>query len=150
VVSWIGSEPLELSDLRGRVVLVRWWTEGCPFCAASAPALNDFHARYGEQGLTVLGFYHHKAPGRPDPARVERYAKSLGFTFPLAIDPAWQTLRQWWLVQGQRRFTSVTFLLDRQGVIRHIHPGGQYIEGDESHRALREAIETLLAEPAGS
>jgi thiol-disulfide isomerase/thioredoxin len=53
---WLNSAPLELAALRGRVVLVRLWTApDCPFCEASAPALNDFHARYAQRGLTVIG-----------------------------------------------------------------------------------------------
>lgn len=145
---WLGSEPLTLAELRGRVVLVRWWTEGCPLCAASAPALESFHRDYRERGLTVIGLYHHKAPGRADPERVASYAESLGFTFPLAIDPAWQTLRRWWLDAGGRGYTSVTFLLGRDGAVRHIHPGGQYVAGDPAHAALESAVEELLAEPA--
>ena len=54
---WINSEPLTLEALRGKVVLVRWWTApGCVFCEASAPALNDFWRRYGSRGLVVVGF----------------------------------------------------------------------------------------------
>src|SRR6185312_6041832 len=65
---WIDSAPLTLEQLRGRVVLVRWWTApDCPFCAATAPSLNDFHERYAARGLSVIGFYHHKASGALDP-----------------------------------------------------------------------------------
>jgi thiol-disulfide isomerase/thioredoxin len=57
---WLNSKPLALEGLRGKVVLVRWWTApGCPYCAATAPALNEFHARYKDKGLVVVGFYHH-------------------------------------------------------------------------------------------
>src|SRR5262249_20449863 len=44
---WINSQPLALKDLRGKVILIRWWTgRGCPFCKATAPALKEFHGRY--------------------------------------------------------------------------------------------------------
>jgi len=56
--------------------------------------------------------------------------------------------RAWWLDGHDRSWTSVTFLLDREGAIRNIHPGGQYLEGDEAHARLEAAIERLLAEPA--
>jgi thiol-disulfide isomerase/thioredoxin len=144
---WLNSEPLTLEALRGRVVLVRFWTgPGCPYCRASAPALNDFHDRYAADGLTVVGLYHHKGPGRVDPEAVARYARELGFAFPVAIDPDWRTLRAWWLDGHDRSWTSVSFLLDRRGVIRHIHPGGQYLQGDQAHARLEAAIERLLAE----
>ncbi len=144
VEHWINSQPLSLKGLKGRVVLVRWWTgPHCPFCSATAPSLNLFHRQYSEQGLTVIGFYHHKAAGQPEPSQVEAFARKLGFRFPLAIDQEWKTLSNWWL-GGRRDFTSVSFLIDRQGIIRHIHPGGQYVPGDADFRVLKERIEELL------
>jgi peroxiredoxin len=151
VEHWLNSEPLTLEELRGRVVLVRFWTgPQCPHCRSSAPALNDFHDRYAARGLTVVGLYHHKGRGGPDGADVDevaRWAGELGFEFPVAIDVGWRTLRAWWLDGHDRGWTSVSFLLDRQGVIRQIHPGGQYVQGDPDHAALEAAIERLLAEP---
>ena len=58
---WLNSGPLSLEDLRGQVVLVRWWTETCPFCASSAPALRAINEQYSPRGLTVIGVYHPKA-----------------------------------------------------------------------------------------
>lgn len=143
---WLNSEPLQLEQLRGRVILVRWWTAPeCPFCAATAPALNDFHARYAKRGLSVIGFYHHKSSSALNPDDVERYAKLFKFQFPIAIDPEWTTLRSWWLDQ-KRKFTSVSFLIDRRGIIRHVHPGGQYVKGEPAHAKLEAMIERLLAE----
>lgn len=148
---WLNTEPLALEDLRGRVVLVRFWTgPGCPYCRASAPALNEWHERYAEDGLTVVGLYHHKGRGGrngADPAAVAAYADELGFEFPLAIDPGWKTLRAWWLDGHSRGWTSVSFLLDRDGVIRHVHPGGQYVKGDAAYAEMEAAIQRLLAEP---
>ncbi|HVR30644.1 MAG TPA: TlpA disulfide reductase family protein, partial [Thermoanaerobaculia bacterium] len=122
VEQWLDGEPLTLEELRGRVVLVRFWTAPhCPYCRASAPALNDFHQRYAERGLTVIGLYHHKGRGGADGADVDevaRWADELGFEFPVAIDAGWRTLRAWWLDGRPRAWTSVSFLLDRQGVIR--------------------------------
>ncbi len=62
---WLTTEPLRLEDLRGKVVLVRWWTDTCPYCSRSAPALNEFHARYAQRGLIVIGMYHPKPIDRP-------------------------------------------------------------------------------------
>lgn len=142
---WFNSHPLKLEDLRGKVVLVRWWTAPhCPFCRASAGALNEFFERYKDQGLVVIGFYHHKAPTPLEPERVKTYSRRLGFQFPIAIDRQWQTLKDWWLNEGSQGWTSVSFLLDRQGVIRYIHPGGQYVQGETDYRILRRKIEELL------
>jgi peroxiredoxin len=156
---WIHSAPLTVEDLRGRVVLVRWWTDTCPFCASSAPALRALHEQYADRGLTVLGVFHPKA-GRDDPldvARVRRAVESRQFQFPVAIDWDWRnrTLKQWWLTGPKRPATSVTFLVDKSGVIRFVHPGMEYHDADgrEGHEVcandmatLRAAIESLLAE----
>jgi thiol-disulfide isomerase/thioredoxin len=145
VTGWINSKPLALKDLAGKVVLVRWWTApGCPLCAATAPALNEFHSRYKDKGLMVIGLYHHKSTNPLKPAQVKRSAEKLGFQFPVAIDTDWKTLRRWWLDNGRRRWTSVTFLIDKKEVVRHIHPGCQYVKGDKAYAAMKAKIEELL------
>jgi thiol-disulfide isomerase/thioredoxin len=142
---WLNSEPLALGGLRGKGVLVRWRTApGCPYCAATAPALNEFHSRYQDKGLVVVGLYHHKADTPLGPAAVKRPAEKLGFRFPVAIDPGWRALRRWWLDGGDRRWTSASFLIDRKGGVRHVHPGGQYVKGDQAYAALKAKVEELL------
>ena len=146
-LTWIDSEPRSLAQLKGKVVLIRWWTAPhCPYCRATAPALNEFQRTYQERGLAVIGFYHHKSAEPLTSEAVKRHAQRLGFEFPIAIEPQWRTLRRWWLDRGEERWTSVSFLLDRRGVVRHIHPGGQYEKGDADYAALRAKIEELLAE----
>jgi len=147
VEHWLNSEPVSLRDLRGKVVLVRWWTApGCPYCKATAPALNDFYRQYHKRGLEVIGFYHHKSDGPLRVEDVKKYAGQFGFKFPVAIDPEWRTLKRWWLDTGDRDFTSVSFLIDRRGVIRFVHPGGQYVKGEKAYAELKAKIEGLLAE----
>lgn len=136
VTNWINSPPLELQNLRGKVVLLRWWTAPeCPFCRATAPALNEFNSSYSKRGLQVI-----------DVSDVKKYAGNFDFKFPVAIDPDWKTLRAWWLDRGEHNFTSVSFLIDRHGIIRYIHPGGQYVKGDKDYAAIRAKIEELLEE----
>src|SRR5215470_3924781 len=106
LTNWINSKPLTLKGQQGKVVLVRWWTgDGCPFCAATAPALREFHARYASQGLVVIGIYHHKGRGPLKPDKVRRSAKEFGFRFPVAIDLDWRTLKSWWLNGPRRQWT---------------------------------------------
>jgi peroxiredoxin len=143
--NWMNSKPLKLSDLRGKVVLIRWWmAPGCPYCANTAPALNEFHRDYAKRGLQVIGAYHHKSDDPLDPKEVERAAKKFGFKFPVAIDPDWHTLNRWWLDHHEAPFTSMSFLLDRQGVLRYVHRGGEYVKGDGDYEQVKEQIERLL------
>jgi peroxiredoxin len=147
LTDWINSPAISLKDQRGKVVLVRWWTgDGCPFCAATAPALNEFHTRYFSKGLVVVGVYHHKGRGLLKTDQVKQNTREFGFQFPVAVDPDWQTLKRWWLNDSDRRWTSVTFLIDRKGIIRHIHPGGSYVNGDEAYGTMKSKIEQLLME----
>lgn len=153
---WLNSEPLTLEQLRGKVVLIRFWLIGCPYCTSTAPALNDLHQRFGDKGLVVIGFHHPKSPRSRDPEVVQRTARKLGFEFPVGFDQDWEALRAYWFPKDQRRrFTSVSFLIGRRGRIRWLHDGGEYHRGgDAAHSACRAAltslehhIQQLLAEP---
>lgn len=147
VSDWFNFPPIRLKDLEGKVVLVRWWTApSCPYCRATAPALNEFHKTYETRGLQVIGFYHHKSDGPLDVMQVKHFAKKFGFKFPIAVDRDWKTLNEWWLEKGGQRWTIVSFLIDRHGVIRFVHSGGQYVRGDKDYESLKEKIEELLRE----
>jgi len=156
---WLNSDPLTLDDLKGNVVLVRWFTDTCPFCASSTPALRQLYDEYTDKGLKMIGVFHPKA-GRDDPLniqRVEEVVEARDFKFPIAIDWDWRnkTLKDWWLTGPKRPGTSVTFIIDKSGVIQFIHPGMEYHEenGSELHTMcasdlgrVRTAIERLIAE----
>ena len=144
---WFNSEPLALQDLRGKVALVRWLMgPSCPFCSATAPALNRFDEEYRGRGLVVIGVYHHKDPEPLDVETVRGYVEHYQFRFPVAVDPDWQTLKRWWLDGHERSWTSVSFLIDRLGVIRHVHLGGKLAPDTDDFRVMRAQIEALLAE----
>lgn len=154
-LQWINSSPLSLSSLKGKVVLIRWWTEECPFCEATGPALNTFHQQYRSKGLRVIGMYHPKPhPQLISKKKVQNFVHKKGFQFPIGLDLDWENLNQYWLNQVGRAFTSVSFLIDKKGVIRYIHPGGAYHkDGSEQHSSSRsdyfeidQKIKQLLAE----
>lgn len=152
---WVQGGPLSLQDLRGQVVLVRFFTDpGCPFCAATAPALNELDREFRDRGLVVIGFYTPKP--RPHPVEVEdvrRAVASYGFRFPVAVDDEWKALRKLWLDRSPGAgWTSASLLIDRDGVVRHVHAGGAFArdsrdrEARRGYEEMRSAIEALLAE----
>jgi peroxiredoxin len=144
VSQWFNSPPLTLESLRGKVVLVRWFMgPSCPFCSATAPTLRTLHDRYAARGLTVVGMYHHKEETPLDPEQVGGWVEQYGYTFPVAIDKDWTTLDRWWLGGRQRPFTSVSFLIDKAGVVRRVHLGGTLAEGAELD-AMTADIERLM------
>jgi peroxiredoxin len=157
---WLNSRPLSIEDLRGNVVLLRWWTDTCPLCASTSPALRKLHEQYSAKGLKIVAVFHPKA-GRDTPLdieRVRRVVESRNLPFAVPIDWDWRTLKSWWLLPGTapgRPATSVTFLVDKKGIIRYVHPGMEYHDGAASPEhaacendmtAIRAAINGLIAE----
>jgi thiol-disulfide isomerase/thioredoxin len=151
---WVQGGPLQLRDLRGKVVLVRFFMgSDCPYCHGTAPALDALHQELGPRGLVVVGMYTPKP--RPRPTSVEtvrREVEGYGFRFPVAVDDDWTSLRRLWLDRVPAAdFTSASLLIDQEGVVRHVHPGGLYAMDAEDPRArrgyeeLRTAILRLLA-----
>jgi peroxiredoxin len=146
--SWLNSQPLHLADLRGRVVLVRWFMgPSCPLCSATALSLRALSEELGPRGLTVIAMYHHRdgTPLTDDSHR--NAARALGFEFPVARDPDAKTLHAWWLDGHEREYMSVSFLLDKQGRIRGVHQGGRYTPGEPAFDAIRRGVLRLLEEP---
>ena len=144
---WLNSQPLKLSQLKGKVVLLRFFMESsCPMCRASAPYLNDFYAKYKDDGLVVVGMYTPKPnPRKTEIEAVKLFVTDYGFEFPVALDNDWATLKSFWLNRvPDARFTSVSFLIDRKGTIRYIHSGGTYSPEDAA--ALKNRIEQLINE----
>jgi thiol-disulfide isomerase/thioredoxin len=151
---WIGP-PHSLTELRGKVVLVRWWTEGCHFCASTLPELETLRRRHADEGLVVIGVFHPKPPREVSDRRIRALAKRLGFGGPIAVDREWTTLDRYWLGgHPERDWTSVSFLIDRDGLIRWVHGGGEYHpSSDPAHarcalqyRELEKTLATVLAE----
>lgn len=155
---FIGS-PLQLSELRGKVVLVRWWSDACPMCSSALPNLGRLYEQHKQEGLVVIGVYHPKPPVPLSAAAVQtiaQAAKEHEARFPIATDADWTVLRRYWLNGHERGFTSPSFLIDRSGVIRWVHPGGElhpssdpaHKECDRTYNQLKEVLAGLLREPA--
>ncbi len=153
---WIRSKPLTQEQLRGKLVLLRWFTEECRYCEGTLPELERLQRRYGSDRLQIIGVFHPKPIRRVRDANILKLADRLGYTGPIAVDERWSTLSRWWLDgHPERNWTSVSFLTDRQGIVRWVHPGGEYHPSDDPrHRScareyeeLVATIERLLAEP---
>ena len=93
-----------------------------------------------------MGVYHQGPRAARCRDRARRYVEHYQFRFPVAVDPDWQTLKRWWLDGHERSWTSVSFLIDRRGVIRHVHLGGKLAPDTDDFRVMRAKIEALLAE----
>ena len=147
-VEWLQGGPMTLAELTvaGKTVLVRFWLVDCPYCERSAPALRELDERYRERGLVVVGIHHPKSERARDRAVIAETAKRLGFEFPIAHDDQWKTVRDYGIGTVLRSFTSVSFLIDRRGLIRFVHDGGElHAGGGASHAECNAAYASLVA-----
>jgi thiol-disulfide isomerase/thioredoxin len=138
---WLQGGPLTMEKLRGKVVLVRFWTDGCQFCSSTAPSLRELDAKHRDEGLVVIGIHHPKARDS-DP---EKAMRELGFTFPVATDKEWSTVKGWGVGTTFKSWTSITFLVDREGV-RFVHDGGEWHRGGgKGHERCQAGYDALVA-----
>jgi cytochrome c biogenesis protein CcdA/thiol-disulfide isomerase/thioredoxin len=128
-----------LASLRGRVVLVDFWTYSCVNCLRTIPQLEGLQRRYARDGLTVLGVHTPEFAFEADAGNVGQAVRSLGITYPVVLDPRFAT----WNAFGNH-YWPTTYLIDRRGHVRDLHVG----EGDDARteRYVRQA----LAVPAGT
>jgi len=150
---WANSSPLSLEELQGNVVVVRFWTNTCPYCAKSMPVLQNLKRKLQDQPVRFIGIYHPKPHGKDRPwSKAVNMAENWGVEFPIAHDPDWTTLKAWWLTTGRRRATSCTFVFNRRGHVTYIHPGPVYVPGNpenskpaRSYEQLTRAIQHALS-----
>ena len=147
VASWDGGSPTSLEALRGRVVVVRFYMDLCPFCRATLPALSQMRAELGDVPVTFVGLFHAKPRGaqRDWPAAVAT-ARQWGADFLLGHDKGWKTLDTWYGAFVHRSPTSVTFVIDRHGRFAFIHPGPVYHPSrDPKHARCQSDYEAVRA-----
>ncbi|HKZ78175.1 MAG TPA: peptide-methionine (R)-S-oxide reductase MsrB [Pyrinomonadaceae bacterium] len=133
--SWINSDPLTLKGLRGRVVLVDFWTFGCYNCRNTLPSLKSWHARYRDQGLTIIGVHTPELERERNIEYLRREVVTLGIRYPVVTDNDNAT----WNAYGVQAWPTL-FLVDKQGRVRLRHVGeGAYEETEQM-------IKKLLAE----
>ncbi|MEI9905337.1 MAG: cytochrome c biogenesis protein CcdA [Asticcacaulis sp.] len=135
---WLNSAPLTPQSLRGKVVLVDFWTYSCINCLRSLPYVKAWDQAYRDQGLVVIGIHAPEFAFERDEANVVRAVKDLGITYPVAIDNDKALWRGF-----QNHYWPAHYLIDAEGRIRYVHNGeGHY---DETKTAIRR----LLAEAHG-
>jgi cytochrome c biogenesis protein CcdA/thiol-disulfide isomerase/thioredoxin len=135
---WWGTEgghPLTLRSLRGRVVLIDFWTYSCINCLRTLPALRAWDARYRHDGLTIIGMHAPEFPFERDAGNVERAIERNHLRYPVAQDNEFAN----WSAYGNQ-YWPAKYLIDARGRVRYAHFGeGAY---DKTEHAIR----TLLAE----
>jgi len=126
--NWFNSAPLNISDLRGKVVLVNFWTYGCSNCVATLPHVTELYAKYRDRGLVIVGIHTPEFPFERSASNVQAALKRHGITYPVAQDndsKTWEAYHnQYWPSQ---------YIVDQHGKIVLHHDGeGQYDEIDRT------------------
>jgi PhoPQ-activated pathogenicity-related protein len=151
---WLNTPDGKPLETAGAVTLYRYWTESCPYCEATLPAVEGLRKKYADAGLKVVAVYHPKPPHEVSDAAIAAAAIERGYHGVVAVDPKWEALKTAWLKDGRRAATSVSFLVDRNGIIRFVHPGVMYFpsskredaEPNSDYELINRAIAALLAE----
>jgi len=140
---WLTPEGAPVSLAAQRLTLFRWWTNGCPHCTGSVPTLARLEERYRARGLRLVGVYHPKGAPLGD-AAARDYARGLGFTGALAFDDRWAKYVELRDRGGLDRATSISVLVDGDGVVRWVHPGPRIEAGSADLAALEAFLERSL------
>lgn len=137
--SWINSEPLKLSDLKGKVVIVDFWTYSCINCIRTLPYLNTWYNTYKDDGLVIIGVHTPEFPFEKDINNVKKAAKEYNITYPIVQDNDFKTWRAY-----NNNYWPAKYIVDKNGYIRYTHFGeGEY---DKTEKVIRQ----LLAEGKNS
>ena len=138
VTAWLntpGAKPLTISGLRGKVVLIDFWTYSCINCQRSLPHVEAWYKRYEPYGLEVVGVHTPEFAFEHVVSNVASAAKSLGVKYPIAVDDEYGTWNAY-----SNEYWPAQYLIDANGVVRHVDFGeGNY---DQTERLIR----TLLTE----
>ena len=134
VTNWINSPPLTMEGLRGQVVLIDFWTYTCVNCIRTFPYLKEWHAKYVDKGLQIVGVHTPEFEFEKVTDNVVRSAGEYGLGWPIAQDNDFGTWRAY-----SNRFWPAKYLVDQHGTVRYTHFGeGAYAETEKQIRKLLE------------
>ncbi len=132
-IAWLNSPPLTSEGLRGKVVLVDFWTYSCINCLRELPYVRAWAAKYGPAGLVIIGVHTPEFAFEKVVGNVQKAIKDLGVTYPVAVDSDYKI---WGAFNNQ--YWPALYFIDAKGIIRHHHFGeGEY---DESERVIKQLL----------
>ncbi len=132
ITAWLNSEVLTMDELRGRPVLIDFWTFGCINCIRTLPHVRAWHDAYAPHGLVIVGVHTPEFRHEYEEENVRESLPSRGVIWPVAMDNGYKTWRAY-----NNRFWPHKFLIDQEGQIRFHHIGeGAYQETEKAIRAL--------------
>ncbi|MGH2772643.1 MAG: cytochrome c biogenesis protein DipZ, partial [Actinomycetota bacterium] len=134
ISNWFNTDekPLSIKGLRGKVVLIDFWTYSCINCIRTLPHLKALDEKYRDNGFVMLGVHTPEFAFEADPGNVGRAVKDFGIRYPVALDPEHKTWDRYY-----NRYWPAHYLIDKRGHIRFVHYGeGAYAETEALVRQL--------------
>jgi len=132
IARWLNSEPLTLRELRGRVVLVDFWTYSCINCLRTLPHIRAWDERYRDAGLTIVGVHSPEFAFERVESNVRENVAKLGVRYPVALDNDFVTWQSW-----HNQYWPAKYLIDKRGHVRYYHFGeGEYAKTEAAIRTL--------------
>ncbi|MEO5948987.1 MAG: cytochrome c biogenesis protein CcdA, partial [Candidatus Saccharimonas sp.] len=135
IVDWINTDPLTIAKLKGKVVLIDFWTYSCINCQRTQPYLNKWYDTYEKDGFVIIGVHAPEFAFEKVPANVSKAVKDENIKYPVALDNDFSTWNGY-----KNQFWPAKYLIDKDGQVRYTKFG----EGD--YDKTEEAIQTLLKE----
>lgn len=138
---WINSAPITLASLRGKVVLVDFWTFECWNCYRSFPWLNSIEDKFRSEGLAVVGIHTPEFEREKVISSIRDKVREFKITYPVMVDSDHATWNAY-----NNRYWPAFYLIDRKGKIQALYVGETHA-GDSQAKAIEAQIKTLLAQP---
>lgn len=132
---WFNTEPLSMKNLRGKVVLVDFWTYTCINCIRTLPYIKTWHDKYKGKGLVIVGVHTPEFEFEKNPDNVKKALLDFGITYPVVQDNNYATWQAY-----ANHYWPAKYIIDKAGKIRYTHFG----EGD--YDETEKMIQTLLSE----
>ena len=130
---WFNSDPLTLTQLKGKVVIIDFWTYSCINCQRTLPYLKDWYAKYHDKGLEIIGVHAPEFEFEKSPVNVSKAIKDFALKYPVMQDNNFATWRAY-----QNQYWPAKYFIDKEGFIRYTHFGeGEY---DKSEQVIQELL----------
>ena len=141
--AWYNTAPLAMQGLRGRVVLVDFWDYTCSNCLRTLPYMKEWHRRYQERGLTVIGVHSPEFNFARTAEHVERAIREQGLEYPILLDSEFQVWQSF-----ANRCWPAKYLIDKESYVRYYYLGeGGYVETETAIQTLLHEIDPALRLP---
>lgn len=138
---WVNGKPVALKDLRGRVVLLHFYTFGCINCIHNFPSYKNYQEKFKNRNVSLVGIHTPETPGEKVVETIQKKAEENGFQFPIAVDNGSKNWQAW----GNRVWPCV-YVIDKRGLVRYWWEGELNWQGAGGEKYIAAKIEELLAE----